>query len=386
VIEVALRELVRISRDRLSLWLLVLLPLGAIALLWATFSGEVVRDLPVAVVDGDHSALSRRLIRMLDATPSIRVAGEVASPDAGYGELVSGRAWALFVIPRGLERDVRRGMAPPVVCYLNSQALIPAGAIRRDATAAVATLSAGVQLAAREARGASPAAALASVRPVRADAHTLFNPPLSYLTYMTSALLPTVLQIFILLAAVQALGSELRDGTSAEWLGAAGGSVFRAVAGKLWVYTVYFFSLTLAVLFLFWRASGVPLRGSAALIAAATLLFVLAYQALGVLFVAVARDLRLATSAASFFSGPAFAFAGVTFPAAGMTPVAQLWSALLPLSHYLRIVIDQAIRGAEPAASIGGLGVLALFVVVAPALSFRGLRRLLEAAPPGEGS
>ncbi len=386
MIEVARRELERISRDRLSLWLLVLLPLGAIALLWATFSSEVVRDLPVAVFDGDRSDLSRRLVRMLDATPSIRVARQVPSPEAGYEEILAGRAWALFVIPGGLERDVRRGSPSPVVCYLNAQALIPASAIRKDAVSAVATLSAGVQLVAREARGASPGAALASLRPIRVDAHTLFNPTLSYVTYMTTALLPTVLQIFVLLAAVQALGSEIRDGTGEEWLEAAGGSVWRAVAGKLAVYTVYFFALTLALLGLLWRAGGVPLQESAAMITAATLLFVLAYQALGVLFVAVAGDLRLATSAASFFSGPAFAFAGVTFPVEGMTPVARVWSSLLPLTHYLRLLSDQAIRGATPGTSIDRLGILALFVVVVPALSLWRYRRLLAARPSLEAS
>jgi ABC-2 type transport system permease protein len=380
VIAVARRELERISRDRISLWLLLLLPLGAIALLWATFSAEVVRDLPVAVFDGDHSALSRRLIRMLDATPSVRVAEAVPSPEAGYGEILSGRAWAVVVIPRGLEKAVLRGEASPVICYLNAQALIPAGAIRRDVTATVATLSAGVQARARLARGASPGAALAAIRPIRVEAHTLFNPGLSYVTYMTSALLPTVLQIFVLLAAVQALGSELRDGTGEAWLRSSGGSIWKAVAGKLAVYTAYFVFLTLALLALFFRAGGVPFAGSGAVIVAGTLLFVLAYQALAVLFVAAAGDLRLATSAASFFSGPAFAFAGVTFPAAGMTPVAKVWSALLPLTHYLGLVVDQAIRGAGPAASAGKLAALAAFVVLAPAASLWRYRRLMTSA------
>ena len=383
MIAVARRELERIARDPVSLWLLVLLPLGAIGLLLATFSAEVPRELPVTVHDGDQSELSRRLVRMIDATPSVRVAGEVESPEAGYAEILSGRARGLVVIPRGLERDVVRGEAAPVVCYLDSQALIPAGAIRRDVTAAVATLSAGIQAKRRVAAGTPPGAALAAVRPVRVDAHTLFNPGLSYVTYMTSALLPTVLQIFILLAAVQALGSELRDGTGREWLDAARGSVLRAVAGKLWVYTLYFFALTLALLFGFFRSAGAPFPGSVLLVAAGSLLFVLAYQGLGILFVAAAADLRLATSAASFFSGPAFAFAGVTFPAAGMTPVAKAWSALLPLTHYLKLLVEQSIRGADAAVSIERLGVLAAFAVLAPAFSLWRYRRLLEG--PGTG-
>ena len=62
------------------------------------------------------------------------------------------------------------------------------------------------------------------------------------------------------------------------------------------------------------------MRGSLALVALATLLFVLAYQAMGLLIVAFSANLRLASSAAAFYGGPAFAFTGVTFPTFGYAP------------------------------------------------------------------
>jgi ABC-2 type transport system permease protein len=80
-------------------------------------------------------------------------------------------------------------------------------------------------------------------------------------------------------------------------------------------------------------------------LAGATVLFGLAYLAMGFAAVALTGNLRLATSLAAFYSVPAFAFAGLTFPTWGMPVAGQAWSSLLPLSHYLALMVDLALRG-----------------------------------------
>jgi len=108
----------------------------------------------------------------------------------------------------------------------------------------------------------------------------------------------------------------------------------------------------------------------------ATLLFVLAVEAVGIALVAWLANLRFATSAAAFLSGPAFAFSGITFPVAAMPLAAQTWSALIPLTHYLRVMVDQAVRGAPLAVSSLPLAALAAFVLLLPVASLGRLRRV----------
>ena len=81
-------------------------------------------------------------------------------------------------------------------------------------------------------------------------------------------------------------------------------------------------------------------------------------------------------SAAAFLSGPAFAFSGITFPVAAMPLAAQTWSALIPLTHYLRVMVDQAMRGAPLAVSSLPLAALAAFVLLLPVASLGRLRRV----------
>ncbi len=376
MLNVARRELRRIGADWHYLWLLVVLPFASYWLLASIFSAGVPRDLPVAVVDQDGSALSRMVERAIDATSSMRVAERTGSVEAARALVLENRAYAVVVLPYGLERDARRGRALPVVGYLNAQALLPASLIKRDLRAAVGTISAGLEVKARQGRGEPPRAALARFEPVRLDYHTLFNPRLDYVSYLLTALLPASLQIFILLAAVYAVAGELKAGTSREWIEAAGGGTLRAAAGKLAPYAAYFTALGLAMLAVLERRLGVPFGGSAALLAGATFLFVLAYLAVGLALAAWFANLRLASSATAVYAAPAFAFVGITFPTMGMPVAGRLWGDLLPLTYYLRILVDHGIRTAPVSVSLAPLAALGAFAVLGVAASLWRLRRV----------
>ena len=370
------REYRRMAAEPIYALLLVILPLVAFGVLWAIFWQGVPRELPVAVLDRDHTALSRQLVRMIDASPTMRVAFTVADETEGERLIREGRAYALATIPVDFERAIRRGEAAPVICHHNAQLLLPASLIRRDLRGVVGTLSAGAELKRLQGGGTPRGVAMARIEPIRMERHTLFNPELSYLSYLLAALLPTMLQVFILVAAVQALGSELKDGTAADWLATAGGRTWKAVTGKLLLTTVHFSLMGLAMVAVLFRELGLPLAGSFGAIIGATLLFVLAVEAVGIALVAWLANLRFATSAAAFLSGPAFAFSGITFPVAAMPLAAQTWSALIPLTHYLRVMVDQAMRGAPLAVSSLPLAALAAFVLLLPVASLGRLRRV----------
>jgi ABC-2 type transport system permease protein len=330
------RELGRVGGSLYYPVLLVVLPLLSFAILVAIFRSGVPRDLPIAVVDLDHTALSRQASRMIDATPSMRVAFQAASAQEARSLVLENKAYALVMIPEDFERDVRRAASPKVVGYYNAQYLLPASLIRRDLRGAIATLSAGLELRVREARGETPKGAMAHLEPIRLDSHTLFNPQLNYAYFLVAALLPTMLQIFVTIGTVHAVGIELKESTAGEWLATAGNRSWSAVTGKLLPYTVYFILLGLVMLGVLFRLVGVPLQGNVPMIAAGTVLFVLAYQAVGLFIIAWFANLRFATSSAAVYCTPAFAFVGVTYPAIGMPTFGRLCRLpcrpLLPLS------------------------------------------------------
>lgn len=364
------REMRRIVTRPLEPLLLVVLPVLALGFTWAILSAGLPRELPVAVVDQDHSRLSRQLTRMIDATPTVRVSERPPDPKAAEELILAGRVYAYVLLPEGFERGVKRGQSEAVVAYTNAQLLVPASLVRRDLLAATNTLSAGIKLRRLRAAGETEASARARFEPVRADIHALFNPQLNYVSYLFVALFPTLLHIFVLLAAVNSVGSELREATAGEWLQSAKGSLPRALAGKLLPSTAAFTAVATGAMALLFGVAGVPMRGSYGLVLLGTLLFVLAHQAIGVLVVALSANLRFATSVAAFLASPAFAYAGVTFPTMGMPAFARVWGALLPLTHYLKLLVDQSMKGAPAPVSVPSLLALLAFVVVVPLLAW----------------
>jgi ABC-2 type transport system permease protein len=336
-------------------------PLATGALIIAIFGSGAARDLPVAVVDLDQSALSRQLIRTIDATGGVSVASVDSNEDVARRSVVRGERYGLVSIPPHFERDVARGHAPAVTAFYNAQYLLPASQFRSALVSSTATFSARVEAGRRLAAGEPRATVLARVEPVVLDVHTLFNPQLNYLTYIVASLLPAMLQIFIVTITVHAFGTELKDGTSGEWLASAGGSPWRAVAGKAVPYLVHFAALGLLMLAVLYVRLGVPFRGHFPAVACATMLFSGAYVAMGFAFIAAAGDLRLATSAAAFYCAPAFAFAGVTFPTEAMPVAGQAWGSLLPVTHYLRVLVQQGMRDAPLSVSWHSIVVLAAF-------------------------
>jgi len=355
-----------------------LLPLATFVLFCAVFYQEIPHDLPVIVCDQDDSTLSRKFTRMADATSSLQVIATVQDPAEGAAMIRLGKAYAVFLVPAGLEQDLKRGETPAIVTYYNNAYLLASGLVSRAAREVIGTLSAGLDLRSRMMKGESPAQALESYEPVKIDAHVLFNPNLNYRYLLLPSVLPSVLQAFILMVVVRSLGGELKHGTAGAWMHQSGGHTWAAVMGKLAPHTVCFIIMMVFMLVLLIRFAGIPMYGSLGLVLIASILFVLAYESLGLALVALTSNLRLANSLAGFIAGPAFAFAGITFPTVGMPLPARIWHNALPLSHYLHIFLDQALRGAPIHASHHALLALLLFSVLPPLLFVPRLARQMR--------
>lgn len=371
------RELSRIARSRLLLLSLFVLPPLAFGFIAWFFSEGVLRNLPVAVLDQDHSALSREMIRRMDATPGIRIQLPVTGFPEGQEAIRKGEVYALVLLPKNLEKDVRKGLAPVTSLYVNNTYMIAASLIMKDATMVMQSLSGGLELKRHMAGGQTRKAAVGRIQPLRVDMRVPFNPYTNYLYFLAATLLPTLLHMFVITSIIYAFGSELAHSTAGQWLERAGGKPAIAMLAKLLPYTLTFWAWGLFMnVFLF--RMGVPMEGSALFLRLGASSMILAYQAIGIFLVALSANLRMALSLASFYASTAFAFVGITFPAMGMPSSARIWGDLLPLTHYLRLFVDQTLRGAPVQVSLDAFGSLWLFIVLAGSAGFALMPRLLK--------
>ena len=102
-------ELRNIFRDSGVLIFFILVPLAYPLLYSFIYTNEVVREVPVAVVDADRSATSRDYLRRTDATADIRIAAYCANMEEARELLKHREVYGIIYIPSDFTSRLSRG-------------------------------------------------------------------------------------------------------------------------------------------------------------------------------------------------------------------------------------------------------------------------------------
>ena len=363
------------THQPIYLTLMLVLPLLSFAFFALLFNQGVARNIPIAILDEDHTTLSRKVAQMIDDTPTAMVAYDIQDIDEGERLMREGRVMAIVQIPAFFEKCILSNTQTHIENYVSGTNITVNGLLSKDIQTAVTTFSAGIQLQLLTKQGLTERQAMAQLMPVRFDRHVLFNPYINYGYYLAPSFLPMMLLIFVVLTTVFSIGTELKNATAREWLRTADDSVGAALLGKTLPVTVGMFLLSLAMFVIIFKVVGTPLNGSLAIILTGTLLFIMSYQAISVLIVSLLANLRLSLSIGGGYSVLAFTFSGLTFPIMAMWEPMQWLSRLFPFTYYTDLFVDQMLRGAPVVCSLPDLGWMSLFVVL-PLLCLPRLKRV----------
>jgi len=342
---VATRELRWMRRDRVALFLAIGVPIFAFAILAATFSNAVIRNLKVSVVDADRSPTSLIYVQAIASAPGVSVAERSGDMTSAMQAIRSGDGIAAIYIPENFERDLVARQRPKIVVLYNRQYFTPGNSASAAISNAVAAATATLPHASPANNGTFAPGSLV------VEQYVLTNPALNYAQFLLRAVLPTVLHVVTAIAAGYAVGSEFSRRSLRAWLKAAGGSALTALIGKLAPLFAIFVMMMVADAGIIHGLYDVPFRGDSVLMGAAACLLVIAYLSLGSLLQLLTRNLALGMSLTAIICNPAFGFAGVGFPVLAMNGFARFWGALLPLRWYIQILFDQAVRGLPPSSS-----------------------------------
>jgi ABC-2 type transport system permease protein len=165
------------------------------------YLNQILRKIPIAVVDSDQSELSRRIVQMLDASGAVKVALRAETLADARSALDRGEAFAVVGVPPGTERDVLKGTTVHIPIYADATYLF---IFRNTATGiAVAINTLSSELAAGGARTDSSLvkAALAFASPADILLQPIFNPVGGYASYIVPAAFVLILHQILLIGA-----------------------------------------------------------------------------------------------------------------------------------------------------------------------------------------
>ena len=346
ILEVMRREWGILRTRPIYFFGMILAPFLTAFLLLYMMAGGLPQDMPVAVVDEDGSATSRALVRSLDAFQSSRVSLRALSMPEALSAMRRGEVYAIYHIPRGLQAHAGSARQPKIHYYTNGSYLMAGSFTFRDMKMLSELASAKVGLQTGQARGRTEEQIMGAIQPIRVQLEVMSNPWLNYSAYLTTTILPGVLQLMIFLITSYSIGVEIKRRTARSWLAAAGGSMARALVGKLLPHTLIFLLVGWSLQGLLYGWMGYPLQSSWWSMAGAMLALVLSAQSLGAFFVALVPILRMSLSLGSLLGMLSFSISGMSIPVSTMSPAVQALSHIFPLRYYYQIGINQALVGA----------------------------------------
>lgn len=310
---------------KIILWMiLTVLPVGVSVFMLEMFSSEIVQHIPVGILKQDHSQLADRLERAIQSSPVLDVKVNCHDMSECEHAVIRGDLQTFIVLPTDLERRALRLEAPVIPVFSSGQNYLTNMFATKEIRAVITSIGSDLFTASYD-------------DPVKTEIHSVGNIEGNYQGFLALGLLSAIFHLAGMLVAVYIASFPLRDKRVREFYSSAerswvtlGVAAFVPAVIILWLEYMGCYAYTHRML--------MPMSFEEfVMVSVAQLLMVICCFGAGITFVGVTGVMRIATGVSGVIGGPAFAFAGQTFPVMAMPFAVRCFAFLLPLTHVLRV-------------------------------------------------
>lgn len=322
---------------------IIVLPLGYPLLYYYVYSTEVARDIPVAVVDESHSAISRSFVRKLDACPEAKVYARCADMSEARALMERGEVYGVVRIPDSFADDLRHGRQTRVGAYADVSSLIfyknilmPCSNISIEMNKDIKVEDMATQMTARELSVART--------PIRYEHVQLYNPQGGYASFLIPPILMLILQQAMVLGVGMAMGrTREKNGGLAIYRGVAGyDSPMAVILGKVLAILPIFLIMALYMQVAVTQGFDLPVLGHYWTWVAMLLPYLLACTSFCIVCSCMIYRREDSMLLFVFMSIPLLFLSGVSWPAASIPAMWKWVSWLFPstfgLNAHLKIM------------------------------------------------
>ena len=293
--------------------------------------------LPCGIVDHDNTAVTRAMVRQLDAFQGTHVAGRYNSVAEARKAIQRNEIYAFLYIPEGTTANLVSQRQPKVSFYYSNVTLVAGGMLFKDLKTVTTLGSAAVGAAKLQMLGKTPKEIKDFIQPIALDVHMVGNPWMNYNVYLSSIMIPGILVLFMLLITAYSIGTELKFGRAQDWMTMADGNILLALIGKLLPQTLIFLAIFLGYEWYVYGYLNFPHPGGLRMILFLAVLTVLSSLGFGVFIFGLMPSLRMSMSICSLWAVIGFSACGATFPLFAMDGMIEALAQIIPLRHYYMI-------------------------------------------------
>jgi ABC-2 type transport system permease protein len=312
------------------------------------YSNEVLKEVPVALVDLSKTSESRLLARMVDASEFIALAEKANSLEEAERKFYHGSVHGIIVIPNEFATKILSGKQANVSVYCDASYFLYYKQVFKGASFAVGTYSAGVEVKKLMAKGIPTDQALKKREPIPVITNPLYNPSEGYGSYVMLAVLPLILQQTLLIG-IGMLGGTTRERKRGHYLipvGQKKGGTIPIVLGKATAYLTLYVANTIYVLGIMPRMFNYAHRADWLTMTTFTLPFLLSIIFLGMALASIYRNREHSMLVLVFTSIPFIFFSGISWPYEALPSWIKVVAQLIPSTPGIRGLLKLNLMGA----------------------------------------
>ena len=363
------KEFIQIRRDRMTLAMLMGIPLLQLILFGYAINSDPKR-LPTAVAVHEQSVFSRSVIQSLVNTGYFAISNSSVSDREAHELLARGDVQFVVTIPSDFSRKILRGE--------KSQILVEADATDPSATGnAIAALQQVSSSLLHHDWKRLGSVAIDPAAGVDLVIHRLYNPEGIAQYNVVPGLMGVILTMTMIMSTALGLTRETERGTMENLL-ATPVRPLEVMLGKIVPYILIGLTSMLLILAAAKWFFAVPFLGSLWLLALIVLVFIAINLIVGITISSVARNQMQALQMTFFFFLPSMLLSGFMFPFRGMPPWAQMIGEMLPLTHFMRMSRGVMLKENGLAEVWPNMWPLLLFMVLMMMLGLKRFRRTLD--------
>ena len=345
ILLLAHKETWHILRDFRTLYMAFGVPLVLLLLFGYALTMDI-DDIPLVVIDCDHSPAARELVGAFERTGYFSIVSDERRTDDSdeiLGTFRTNRAKAALVIPAGFARHLDRGETAQAQLIVDGTDANVAAIAMGYAAAVSQSRSVKLAAATMDAQGVTAAAPMQL--PIVVKSRNWFNPDLKSQWYLVPGLVAIIMAMMAAILMSLTVAREWERGTMEQLLVTPVRPV-EILLGKLIPYFVIGLGQLTLVITAGVLLFDVPVAGSLPLLYLLSSLFLCGALAQGMLISVMTRQQQLAMQLSLITSMlPALLLSGFMSPIASMPKVIQLITYLIPARYFLVVARGIFLKG-----------------------------------------
>ncbi len=340
------KEMRSVISDEGVLIFFILVPLIYPLLYSWAYNNEVVRDVPVAVVDFSNSQTSRQFIRQCDASPDVRVAYRCASLDEARQLVGHQVVRGILYFPADFEEKLGRMQQSKVSVYCDMSMMLAYKAIYATSMAVSQDMNAGIQVKLSGNYTDREDAIL--TKPLDFEEVQMFNTTGGYGNFILPCVLVLILQQTLLLGIGLSAGTARENNRYKDLVPVSRhyNGIFRIVFGKSLCYFLIYAVMAAYITLIVPRIFSFTSIPQASDLFALMLPYLLSCIFFGMFLSCVVRYRENVILLVVFTSLPFLFLAGISWPESSLPPVWRSLAYLLPSTFGVRGFVRISSMGA----------------------------------------